>query len=92
MNHYSRSSFVLLLIFFFASANHAQTKKMQIDSLLKYSARLGILNGNVLIVEQGKPFIRVHLATQMVQKRQNSPHSTVFISALLQKNSMLWRS
>ncbi|MBO9657965.1 MAG: serine hydrolase [Chitinophagaceae bacterium] len=55
MNHYSRSSFVLLLMFFFVSANHAQTRKMQIDSLLKYSARLGILNGNVLVVEQGKP-------------------------------------
>jgi CubicO group peptidase (beta-lactamase class C family) len=49
-------SYMLLFLFFFVLTTNAQTKKMQIDSLLKHSARLGILNGNVLIIEQGKLF------------------------------------
>ncbi|MCG2617772.1 beta-lactamase family protein [Terrimonas sp. NA20] len=53
MNRYLSSSLVLLSIFLCVNAG-AQNKKARIDSLLKHSAHLGILNGNVLIVEQGK--------------------------------------
>ncbi|MET0466988.1 MAG: serine hydrolase [Chitinophagaceae bacterium] len=55
MNCYLRRSFILLSIFVFVNAG-AQTKKALIDSLLNHSARLGLLNGNVLIIEQHKSF------------------------------------
>jgi CubicO group peptidase (beta-lactamase class C family) len=55
-------------MFFFVSAG-AQTKKARIDSLLKHSAKIGILNGNVLIVEQGKPFYQGSFGFADVSKK-----------------------
>jgi len=55
MNHYKQLPILFAFFIFLTNNAFAQSEKVeQIDSLIKWSNNIGLFNGNVLVVENGK--------------------------------------
>src|SRR4051794_40163924 len=58
MSFKSISNLILFNCFFIAAFAQAQTRKAAIDTLISRSHRLGLFNGNVLVIDDGKEIYR----------------------------------